>query len=234
MTCGDWSWAQIKKTGFTSRNWSDSSISLDERHADPLRVSFFFPTDLGRSKETLLAGYVFQRSKAKKWICFFVLLYHALFLCHSLLTGLDARGFLFGPIIAMNLDKAFIPVRKTGKLPGPTIKVSSTKEYERFVVLFHSVSMTPQTLEQKQNCWNFDFFFSLLSLQRQFWILVGTINTYSCNSGLMINYKTLLWNCFVQYLCKLFCLSECNLTEGISVTYLFLSFRMFLKCKQML
>ena len=50
-------------------------------------------------------------------------------LCYSVLTGLDARGFLFGPIVAMNLDKAFIPVRKTGKLPGPTIKVSSTKEY---------------------------------------------------------------------------------------------------------
>ena len=33
---------------------------------------------------------------------------------------------------------------------------------ERFVVLFHSVSMTPQTLEQKQNCWNFDFFFFIM------------------------------------------------------------------------
>ena len=30
MMHGDWSCAQIKKTGLTSRNWSDSSISLDE------------------------------------------------------------------------------------------------------------------------------------------------------------------------------------------------------------
>lgn len=72
---------------------------------------------------------VFQHSKTRKLICFFALPCYALFLCHSVLTGLDARGFLFGPVVAMNLDKAFIPVRKTGKLPGPTIKVSSTKEY---------------------------------------------------------------------------------------------------------
>lgn len=58
----------------------------------------------------------------------------AKFLDINAIVGLDARGFLFGPIVAMNLDKAFIPVRKTGKLPGPTIKVSSTKEYGKDVL----------------------------------------------------------------------------------------------------
>lgn len=58
----------------------------------------------------------------------------AKFLDIDAIVGLDARGFLFGPIVAMNLDKAFIPVRKTGKLPGPTIKVSSTKEYGKDVL----------------------------------------------------------------------------------------------------
>ncbi|XP_068694072.1 adenine phosphoribosyltransferase-like [Montipora foliosa] len=45
------------------------------------------------------------------------------------IVGLDARGFLFGPLVSMNLSTAFIPIRKSGKLPGPTIQVSSTKEY---------------------------------------------------------------------------------------------------------
>lgn len=44
-------------------------------------------------------------------------------------AGLDARGFLFGPILSLNLNLPFVPVRKSGKLPGPTVKVSSTKEY---------------------------------------------------------------------------------------------------------
>lgn len=34
----------------------------------------------------------------------------------DVIVGLDARGFLFGPIIAMRLGAAFVPVRKAGKL----------------------------------------------------------------------------------------------------------------------
>ena len=44
-------------------------------------------------------------------------------------AGLDARGFLFGPIVSLNLNVPFVPIRKSGKLPGPTVKASSTKEY---------------------------------------------------------------------------------------------------------
>ncbi|KAJ3237582.1 adenine phosphoribosyltransferase [Chytriomyces hyalinus] len=44
-------------------------------------------------------------------------------------VGLDARGFLLGPIIAMRLGCAFVPVRKAGKLPGATTQVAYTKEY---------------------------------------------------------------------------------------------------------
>lgn len=50
------------------------------------------------------------------------------------IVGLDARGFLFGPLVAMNLGVAFIPVRKSGKLPGPTTKTTSTKEYGKDVL----------------------------------------------------------------------------------------------------
>ncbi|NXI86303.1 APT phosphoribosyltransferase, partial [Rhipidura dahli] len=36
------------------------------------------------------------------------------------IAGLDSRGFLIGPPLAQRLGIGFVPVRKKGKLPGPT------------------------------------------------------------------------------------------------------------------
>jgi len=47
----------------------------------------------------------------------------------DVIVGLDARGFLFGPIIALRLGAAFVPIRKAGKLPGKCISASYEKEY---------------------------------------------------------------------------------------------------------
>ncbi|GKV58056.1 unnamed protein product [Collybia sordida] len=47
----------------------------------------------------------------------------------DVIVGLDARGFLLGPIIALRLGAAFVPVRKQGKLPGPCVGASYEKEY---------------------------------------------------------------------------------------------------------
>ncbi|KAF9569026.1 adenine phosphoribosyltransferase [Agrocybe pediades] len=47
----------------------------------------------------------------------------------DVIVGLDARGFLLGPIIALRLGAAFVPVRKAGKLPGQCISASYEKEY---------------------------------------------------------------------------------------------------------
>jgi len=44
-------------------------------------------------------------------------------------VGLDARGFLLGPIIALRLGAAFVPVRKKGKLPGDCVSTTYEKEY---------------------------------------------------------------------------------------------------------
>jgi adenine phosphoribosyltransferase len=47
----------------------------------------------------------------------------------DVVVGLDARGFLFGPSLALRLDASFVPVRKQGKLPGPCVTATYEKEY---------------------------------------------------------------------------------------------------------
>lgn len=48
---------------------------------------------------------------------------------YGMAVGLDARGFLFGPLIALRLGAAFVPVRKQGKLPGECAQATYVKEY---------------------------------------------------------------------------------------------------------
>lgn len=45
------------------------------------------------------------------------------------IIGLDARGFIFGPILALELEVPFLPVRKKGKLPGDTVSYDYELEY---------------------------------------------------------------------------------------------------------
>jgi adenine phosphoribosyltransferase len=47
----------------------------------------------------------------------------------DVVVGLDARGFLFGPSLALRLNASFVPVRKKGKLPGPCETAEYQKEY---------------------------------------------------------------------------------------------------------
>lgn len=47
----------------------------------------------------------------------------------DVVVGLDARGFLLGPLIALRLGAAFVPVRKKGKLPGKCAVATYEKEY---------------------------------------------------------------------------------------------------------
>jgi adenine/guanine phosphoribosyltransferase-like PRPP-binding protein len=47
----------------------------------------------------------------------------------DVVIGLDARGFLLGPVIALRLGAAFVPVRKRGKLPGECVRATYEKEY---------------------------------------------------------------------------------------------------------
>ncbi len=44
-------------------------------------------------------------------------------------VGIDARGFMFAPIVAYNLNAGFVPVRKPGKLPAATVARDYDLEY---------------------------------------------------------------------------------------------------------
>ncbi len=44
-------------------------------------------------------------------------------------VGMESRGFLFGPILAYNLNAGFVPVRKPGKLPSDVVSESYDLEY---------------------------------------------------------------------------------------------------------
>jgi adenine phosphoribosyltransferase len=44
-------------------------------------------------------------------------------------VGMESRGFMFGPIVAYNLNAGFVPVRKPGKLPHETVEQSYDLEY---------------------------------------------------------------------------------------------------------
>ncbi|MCR2834322.1 adenine phosphoribosyltransferase [Parerythrobacter lacustris] len=45
------------------------------------------------------------------------------------IAGMEARGFIFGAAVAVHEGLGFIPVRKPGKLPVPTIGVDYALEY---------------------------------------------------------------------------------------------------------
>ncbi|MGD0212208.1 MAG: adenine phosphoribosyltransferase [Terriglobales bacterium] len=47
----------------------------------------------------------------------------------DLVLGMEARGFIFGPALAYRLNAGFVPVRKPGKLPAETLKISYELEY---------------------------------------------------------------------------------------------------------
>jgi len=53
------------------------------------------------------------------------------------IVGIDARGFIFGAVLAYKLNTGFVPVRKKGKLPYKTISAEYTLEYGKDVVEMH-------------------------------------------------------------------------------------------------
>lgn len=58
-------------------------------------------------------------------------------------VGAEARGFLFGPGVALRLHAGFIPVRKPGKLPGETLRAEYSLEYGSDALEMHTNQIKP-------------------------------------------------------------------------------------------
>ncbi|XP_077306477.1 adenine phosphoribosyltransferase [Lithobates pipiens] len=61
----------------------------------------------------------------------------------DVIAGLDARGFLFGPVLAQRLEIGFVLIRKKGKLPGPTECMSYALEYGKAEIEIQSDAVDP-------------------------------------------------------------------------------------------
>lgn len=62
---------------------------------------------------------------------------------YDVVVGPESRGFIFGVPVAYAEHKAFVPVRKKGKLPCETISQEYELEYGTAVVEMHKDSIKP-------------------------------------------------------------------------------------------
>jgi adenine phosphoribosyltransferase len=58
-------------------------------------------------------------------------------------VGIESRGFMFGPIVAYDLNAGFVPVRKPGKLPYQKIRQTYDLEYGTDTVEMHDDGIQP-------------------------------------------------------------------------------------------
>ena len=59
------------------------------------------------------------------------------------IAGIESRGFWFGVPIAQALNLPFIPIRKKGKLPRPTVEVTYDLEYGKDTLTVHKDDIKP-------------------------------------------------------------------------------------------
>lgn len=60
----------------------------------------------------------------------------------TVVAGMEARGFIFGSMVAMSLGKGFVPLRKPGKLPFETARVDYDLEYGQASLEAHTDAFT--------------------------------------------------------------------------------------------
>ncbi|MCR4663845.1 MAG: adenine phosphoribosyltransferase [Paludibacteraceae bacterium] len=57
-------------------------------------------------------------------------------------VGLESRGFIIGPAVAMELGAGFVLARKPGKLPADVISATYNKEYGTDTIQLHRDALT--------------------------------------------------------------------------------------------
>lgn len=62
---------------------------------------------------------------------------------YDVIVGPESRGFIFGMPIAYTQHKAFVPVRKKGKLPLETVSMEYELEYGKAVIEMHKDAIKP-------------------------------------------------------------------------------------------
>ena len=56
----------------------------------------------------------------------------------DVVAGIDARGFILGSVVAYGLNRGFVPIRKTGKLPFDTLTEEYSLEYGKASIQIHT------------------------------------------------------------------------------------------------
>ncbi len=57
-------------------------------------------------------------------------------------VGIESRGFIMGPIMALELGAGFVPIRKPGKLPAEVFEEEYKKEYGIDKIQIHKDSLS--------------------------------------------------------------------------------------------
>ena len=60
----------------------------------------------------------------------------------SAVVGMEARGFIFGPLVARELGAGFVPLRKPGKLPYNVKQISYDLEYGSAALEIHADALS--------------------------------------------------------------------------------------------
>lgn len=61
----------------------------------------------------------------------------------SKVVGIESRGFILAPAVAIELGVGFVPIRKPNKLPAETVSVTYKKEYGNDTIQIHKDALCP-------------------------------------------------------------------------------------------
>lgn len=61
----------------------------------------------------------------------------------DIVVSSEARGFIIGSALAYELGAGFVPIRKKGKLPSKTVRLTYKKEYESDTIEIHEDAIQP-------------------------------------------------------------------------------------------